>query len=206
MRRIHLHERALLYRLLEGTEKTPGLRHIEGVTVCLDTDDLTKRDLIVAMQIKNFDYTECVAEYQRHGVTVYERVNTNKVFTEFVSGAPTNVIDLSEVNKTKDYLLEGHVDFEFRTTVVKQFHKVADIVKIGEWIKGAERYYLQKFTDSGDLIGEGLSAPTDEKLRACLAADADPAPGFAPHVSREARPAPPRGARSARGRASRRRS
>ena len=77
MRRIHLHERALLYRLLEGTEKTPGLRHIDGVTVCLDTDDLTKRDLIVAMQIKNFDYTECVAEYQRHGVTVYERVNTS---------------------------------------------------------------------------------------------------------------------------------
>lgn len=74
MNRIHLHERALLYRLLEGTEETPGLRHIPGVTVCVDDDDLTNRDLIVAMAIDGIDFTECVAEYQRRGVTVYERV------------------------------------------------------------------------------------------------------------------------------------
>ena len=77
MRRIHLHERALLHRLLEGTPQTPGLRHIPGVTVCVDTEDLTMRDLIVAIMIDKMDFTECVAEYQRRGVTVYERVNTS---------------------------------------------------------------------------------------------------------------------------------
>ncbi len=74
MRRIHLHERALLHHMLEGTAETPGLRHIPGVTVFMDTDDLTIRDLICAIKIKDMDYTECVAEYQRRGVTVYERV------------------------------------------------------------------------------------------------------------------------------------
>ena len=77
MKRIHLHERALLHRLLEGSDKAPGLRYIDGVTVCVDTEDLTARDLIVAIQIKNMDYTECVAEYQRRGVTVYERVSSS---------------------------------------------------------------------------------------------------------------------------------
>jgi len=77
MRRIHLHERALLHRLLEGTEDVPGLRHIDGVTVFVDTDDLSARDLIVAIAIDNTDFTECVAEYQRRGVTVYERINTS---------------------------------------------------------------------------------------------------------------------------------
>lgn len=77
MRRIHLHERALLYRLLEGSEEVPGLRHIDGVTVFVDTDDLSARDLIVAIAIDNTDFTECVAEYQRRGVTVYERINTS---------------------------------------------------------------------------------------------------------------------------------
>lgn len=77
MRRIHLHERALLYRLLEGTKEVPGLRHIDGVTVFVDTDDLSARDLIVAIAIENTDFTECVAEYQRRGVTVYERINTS---------------------------------------------------------------------------------------------------------------------------------
>lgn len=77
MRRIHLHERALLYRLLEGSKDLPGLRHIPGVKVFVDTEDLTARDLIVAMAIDGTDFTECVAEYQRRGVTVYERVNTS---------------------------------------------------------------------------------------------------------------------------------
>lgn len=77
MRRIHLHERALLHRMLEGTEKVPGLRHIPSVTVYVDDVDLTKRDLITAIAILGIDFTDCVAEYQRRGVTVYERVDTS---------------------------------------------------------------------------------------------------------------------------------
>lgn len=77
MNRIHLQERALLYRLLEGTEEVIGLRHIDGVKIYLDTEDLTIRDLIVAIGIDGIGFTECVAEYQKRGVTVYERVNTS---------------------------------------------------------------------------------------------------------------------------------
>ncbi len=77
MRRIHLQERALLYRMLEGTPEVKGLRHIDNVTIYVDTEDITQRDLIVAMGIDGMDFTECVAEYQRRGVTCYERVNTS---------------------------------------------------------------------------------------------------------------------------------
>lgn len=77
MNRIHLQERALLYRLLEGTEEVPGLRHLEGVQVFVDTEDLTEKDLIVAMGIKGMDFTDCVKEYQRRGVTVYERIRSS---------------------------------------------------------------------------------------------------------------------------------
>ena len=45
-----------------------------------------------------------------------------------------------------------------------------DFVAIGEWIRGAERYFLQMFNDTGDLVGEGLTPPSREKLGACLAA------------------------------------
>ena len=68
------------------------------------------------------------------------------------------------------YLLSGAVPFEFRTTVVEELHEPSDFAAIGEWIAGAERYFLQRFTDSGDLIGEGMSAPSVEKMEACLAA------------------------------------
>lgn len=72
--------------------------------------------------------------------------------------------DLEEVEKTKNYLLEGHVDYEFRTTVVKQFHEVDDFEAIGRWIEGAKRYYLQNFEDHGTCIQEGLSEVDPEEL------------------------------------------
>jgi pyruvate formate lyase activating enzyme len=58
------------------------------------------------------------------------------------------------------------VDFEFRTTVVRQLHTEDNIRAIGEWLKGDEKFYLQTFKDSGDLIGEGLSAYSDEEMKA----------------------------------------
>ena len=77
MWRIHMQERALLYRMLEGTEAVPGLRHIPGVRVCVDTPDLRSRDLIAAITIDGWDLTACVAEYQMRGVTIFDRVNTS---------------------------------------------------------------------------------------------------------------------------------
>lgn len=55
----------------------PGLRHIPGVKVYVDTEDLSCRDLIVAMSIDGIDLSRCVEEYQKRGVTVFERVNTS---------------------------------------------------------------------------------------------------------------------------------
>lgn len=75
MERIHLQERALLYRLLEGTKEIPGLRHIPGVHVYADAMDLTCRDLIAAIGIEGLDVTDAVKEYEKHGVIVCDRSN-----------------------------------------------------------------------------------------------------------------------------------
>jgi selenocysteine lyase/cysteine desulfurase len=74
MEKIALHERYLLHLLLNGTEKVSGLRNIPGVTVHLDHDDLSKRDLIVAISIDGIGYQEAVEQYEAHNITVYDRV------------------------------------------------------------------------------------------------------------------------------------
>ncbi len=73
--------------------------------------------------------------------------------------------DLAAVKESVSFLLSGAVDYEFRTTLVAELHTAADMEAIGEWIKGAKRYFLQTFRDSGDLIGTGLSALDEESTR-----------------------------------------
>ncbi len=120
-----------------------------GYAVKLDTNgaysaklrDLVSEGIVdyVAMDIKN-----CAEKY---GETV---------------GIPS--FNTSKIEESIDFLLSGKVDFEFRTTVVKEFHTVEDIEKIGKRIKGAPRYFLQNFTDSGNLIGENMHECSRETL------------------------------------------
>lgn len=74
MRRIELHERALLFSMLNGVGGEQGLRNMHGVEVYWDQPDLTKRDLIVGVGFENLEPTEAVREYEKRGVIVYERV------------------------------------------------------------------------------------------------------------------------------------
>jgi cysteine desulfurase/selenocysteine lyase len=74
MERIGLHERALLARMLEGSQRVPGLRHMPGVRVLLDHDELATRDLILAISIEGLEHAQAVREYENRGVIVYERV------------------------------------------------------------------------------------------------------------------------------------
>lgn len=77
MNRIHHHEHSLLLHMMEGTEEIPGLRHLPGVKVYLDSKDDVDRDLISAIGIEGMHLTEAVAEYYKKGVTVFERINTS---------------------------------------------------------------------------------------------------------------------------------
>ena len=86
MHRIHLQERALLYRMLEGTEEVPGLRHIKNVEVYVDMEDLTYKDLIVAMGIKGIEYADCAQKYLERGVTIFERLKTSPYSQRIVEG------------------------------------------------------------------------------------------------------------------------
>lgn len=73
--------------------------------------------------------------------------------------------DTAPVEESVRLLMEGSVDYEFRTTAVKPFHTPQDIEVIGQWLSGAPRYFLQTFVDSGNLVGEGCSAFSPEEMQ-----------------------------------------
>ncbi len=73
-------------------------------------------------------------------------------------------LDLVNIEESVSFLLSGTIDYEFRTTIVKEFHTKEDILSIGEWLKGSDSYYLQSYKDSGDVILPGLNSHTKETL------------------------------------------
>jgi len=81
--------------------------------------------------------------------------------------------DTAPIEESLDYLMEGHVPFEFRTTLVRGLHTEDSIRDMGRRVAGAQRFFLQTFKDSGDLICDGLGAfspaETAELLRALRA-------------------------------------
>lgn len=74
-------------------------------------------------------------------------------------------LDLAPIAQSKDFLLEGRVDYEFRTTVVRGLHTRESLEQAAQWILGAKAYYLQCFVDSGNLLQpEGLGAFHEDEM------------------------------------------
>ncbi len=64
--------------------------------------------------------------------------------------------DLTPIKESIEILMTSGIDYEFRTTVVKEFHDDASMEKLVSWIAGAKRYFLQRFVASEHCIEEGL--------------------------------------------------
>lgn len=126
-----------------------------GYAIKLDTNgsrpavlkELVEAGLVdyVAMDIKNAP--------DRYGVTC---------------GLPR--MDLSAIEESIRFLLSGAVDFEFRTTVVRELHTPQDMVKMGRWLTelsgGApiKKLFLQPFADRDTVAFSGLSAPDSRQM------------------------------------------
>lgn len=85
--------------------------------------------------------------------------------------------DIAPVERSKEMLLSGETDYEFRTTVVKGIHTKESLIGAAKWIEGAKEYYLQQFKDSGNLIlPDGLSAYDEKQMHALADAVRDYVP------------------------------
>ena len=76
--------------------------------------------------------------------------------------------DVSAVSDSLSILRDSGIPFELRTTAVRGIHTEADFAAIGEWIGDVPAYYIQRFVDSGQLLGSGCDAFTPEEMERLL--------------------------------------
>lgn len=109
----------------------------EGFKVKLDTNGSNPQMLIHLLEEKMLDY---IAMDIKNSFDKYnETVGTD--------------CDIEKIKKSIDVIKNSGISYEFRTTVVPGIHEEEDIEKIGEEIKGAEKYFLQNFLPEKTING-----------------------------------------------------
>ena len=81
-------------------------------------------------------------------------------------------INVENIKKSISIIMAKAPDYEFRTTLVKEFHERMDYEAFLSLIKGAKKLFLQKFVDREGCIQKGLHEVSIEeanKLRDYLA-------------------------------------
>lgn len=150
----------------------------EGILdgVCLTGGEpLLQKDLLSFMEkIKQKGFTvkldtngympERLEEALHSGVLDYVAMDIKNSKENYAKTVGVKDLDLTRIERSVELLKNGTVDYEFRTTVVKELHTAEDFKSIAEWLKGAKRYYLQCFSDAGDILESGLSAYSKETL------------------------------------------
>lgn len=134
----------------EGLE--PFLREVKqmGYRIKLDT---------------NGTYPQRLRQLVEAGLVDYVAMDIKNAPNRYGESIGITNYDLTPIQASIDYLLSDVIPYEFRTTIVKEFHNEQDMREIGAWIQGAKAYYLQGFVDSARVIQSGLHAHDDAVMK-----------------------------------------
>lgn len=129
----------------------PFLRKIKklGYAIKLDTNGTNPKKL---------------QELVEEGLIDYVAMDIKNSKAKYAETSGLQSINLSSIEESVAYLLSDQIPYEFRTTIVKEFHTLEDMKAIGKWLKGAKAYYLQNFEDGDCVIRKGLHACEKEQL------------------------------------------
>ena len=105
------------------------------------------------------------------GLLDYVAMDVKNSLSKYPETVGIPALDTTPFEESMDLLMEGRIPFEFRTTLVNGLHTPESVAEMGARLAGDERFFLQTFEDSGDLIaGEesALAAFTPDETRELL--------------------------------------
>lgn len=162
-----------LEELLSFLSKRQGL--LDGVAFtggepCLHPDlpDLMRQIRDMGFQIKldtNGYHPALLDKILKEGLADYVAMDIKNAPEKYAATAGMEKLDLQIIRESVSLLMSGPCAYEFRTTVVKEFHEEQDFHLIGEWIRGAQNYFLQAFTDRETVPFGNLHACSEEEMR-----------------------------------------
>ena len=148
--------------LLDGIAFTGGepLLHRE-------LPDLLRRIRALGFAAKvdtNGAHPDPLRQILEEGLADYVAMDVKNSPAKYAATCGVEQVDMDAVRESVALLMGSATDYEFRTTVVKEFHEESDFEEIGRMITGAKHYFLQCFTDRDSVPFGGLHAPSRQEL------------------------------------------
>lgn len=112
----------------------------------------------------NGSFPDILEQLVTDGLVDYVAMDIKNSLARYEVTTGTTGLYTRAVIRSVDFLLRGNVEYEFRTTVVKELHRPADLLELSHWIAGASRYYLQSFVDSSCVLEPGLHGYTAREM------------------------------------------
>lgn len=116
----------------------------------------------------NGSYPERLKNIVNDGLVDYVAMDVKNSPAKYGKTVGIEPFDVMPIRESINFLLTDAVPYEFRTTVVKEFHTDKDLVELANWIQGTKHYYLQSFKDSGDVLKDGLHSYMEEEMQGFL--------------------------------------
>lgn len=158
--------------LLQFLNKRKGM--LEGVVVTGGEPLLRKELPELLGQIRalgypvkldtNGNHPEVLGKVIRDGLVDYVAMDIKNSRDKYAQTVGMEQLDTGAVEQSVRLLMNGPVEYEFRTTVVSELHNDDSFLDIREWIAGAQHYYLQYFTDRDTVPFEGFHAPEENVM------------------------------------------
>ena len=117
--------------------------------VKLDTNGTNPEMLKELIDSKQIDYV---------AMDIKSSISKYKMVAGLLEDSKKTEKILEAVKKSINILKESNIDYEFRTTLIDKYHDEEEIIKIGEMINGAKKYYMQSFIDSDNVIDHSLGS------------------------------------------------
>ncbi len=156
--------------ILSYLEKRKGI--LEGLCISGGEPTLNKDLPSFCEKVKSIGYSikldtngtnpQLVKFLHSNGLCDYFAMDIKNDRENYANIIGFSTYDTKKVEETVEFFLSGGVDYEFRTTLIAQFHSKENVLNIGKWLKGANKYFLQKFKDSESCIKPHLSAVEDK--------------------------------------------
>ena len=161
--------------VLEYLQKRRGI--LDGVCVTggepLLQPDLAEfirriKDMGYAVKLDtNGSLPDRLADLLARGLVDYVAMDVKSSPAGYAAATGTEV-DVTVYDRSVQILRDSGVPYEFRTTAVGGIHTPEDFAAIGRWLGDVPRYFIQRFVDSGQLIGEGYTAFSLEEMEQLL--------------------------------------